>query len=208
MPIGPKPAGHIDWVPDENPVKAQEPVSPKKALGFVADERPSPLHHNWLWARVGNWLKYLESATDVLIASNLEFDAIVGSAPGCTHATLAAAVAAASAGWKVLVTESANVAARITLNKADMEIMFKPGVVFTKTGDTVCFEYSTARVKVRGGRYVGWTGGSNKVHRLLSGADYCSILENVFGAGTTEEVDDAAVDDDKKPVVANNLSEV
>lgn len=66
MPIA-KPPGHVDWVPDENPTKAQEPIPAKKALGFVADERPSPLFHNWLWARIGNWQKYFESATDELI---------------------------------------------------------------------------------------------------------------------------------------------
>lgn len=205
---GPKPAGHIDWVPDENPAKAQEPTAPKKALGFIADERPSPLHHNWLWARIHNWLVYLEDITDENTAAMKEFDAVVGTTPGCTHATLAAAIAAAAAGWKILVTESANIAARVVINKADIEILFKPGVVYTKTGDTVCFEYSTARVKVRGGRFVGYTVGGDIVHRYLLGADYCHLLESVFAVGTDTDYDDAAVAAGKKPVVANTIVEV
>lgn len=208
MPILPKPAGHIDWVPDENPAKALEPVPAKKALGFVADERPSPLHHNWIWARIGNWQKYFESATDNLIATNLHFNAVVGTTPGCTHATLALAIAAAAAGWKILVVESANIAARVVINKADIEILFKPGVVYTKTGDTVCFEYSTARVKVRGGRFLGYTVAGNIVHRFLAGADYCHVLESIFAVGTDTDIDDAAVAAGKKPVVANTIVEV
>jgi plastocyanin len=195
-------------VPDENPAKALEPVPAKKALGFVADERPSPLHHNWLWARIHNWLVYFEDVTDELVASSLEFNAIVGSAPGCTHATLAAAVAAAAPGWKILVTESANIAARVALNVADIEILFKPGVVYTKTGDTVCFEYTSARIKVRGGRFVGYTVAGNIVHRYMAGADYCHLLESIFAVGTDTDVDDAAVAAGKKPIVANTIVEV
>jgi plastocyanin len=195
-------------VPDENPAKALEPVPAKKALGFVPDERPSPLHHNWLWARIDGWLKYFESASDELLAQALEFNAIVGSAPGCTHATLAAAIAAAAPGWKILVTESANIAARVALNVADIEILFKPGVVYTKTGDTVCFEYTSARIKVRGGRFVGYTVAGNIVHRYMAGADYCHLLESIFAVGTDTDVDDAAVAAGKKPIVANTIVEV
>lgn len=204
----PKPAGHIDWVPDENPTKAQEPTAPKKALGFVGDERPDFKHHNWLWARIHNWLVYFESITDESAAMLLEFDALVGSTPGCTHATLQDAIDDASAGWKILVTESASVASRITVNIADIEIVFKPGVNYTKTGDTVCLEYSTARVKVRGGRFVGYTAGGDIVHRYLLGADYCHLLESYFVVGTDSDYDDSAVAAGKKPVVANTVVEV
>lgn len=204
----PKPAGHIGWVPDENPAKAQEPSPPKKALGFVPTEKPSPFHHNWLWARIHNWLVYFESITDENTAAQKEFNAIVGSTPGCTHATLQAAITAAASGWKILVTESASISTRITVNKADIEILFKPGVVYTKTGDTVCMEYSTARVKVRGGRFLGYTAGGNIVHRYLSGADYCHLLESVFAVSTDSEYDDSGVTAGKKPVVANTITEV
>jgi hypothetical protein len=203
-----KPAGHIGWVPDENAAKAVEPILAKKTLGFVGDERPDFKHHNWLWARIHNWLVYLEAITDQNTAALKDFDAIVGSTAGCTHATLAAAIAAASSGWKILVTESASIATRITVNKADIEITFKPGVVYTKTGDTVCMEYSTARVKVRGGRFVGYSTSGDIVHRYLLGADYCHLLESIFGTGTDTDYDDSAVTAGKKPIVANTIAEV
>lgn len=207
MPL-PKPAGHIGWVPDENPTKAQEPTLAKKALGFVADERPPFSFHNWLWARIHNWLVYFESITDEIYAAQLEFDAIVGADPGASHATLQDAIDDASAGWKILILDSANVAARITVDKSDIELVFKPGVTYTKTGDTVGLEYTGARVKVRGGRFVGWTVGGDIVHKYLAGADYCHLMESYFGVGTDTDVDDAAVAAGKKPIVANTIVEI
>lgn len=204
----PKPAGHINWVPDEDPLKAQEPSPAKKALGFVPTERPSPFQHNWLWARIDGWLKYLESISDESAAALKEFNAVVGTSDGCTHDTLADAIADAAPGWKILVTESANIAARVALNIADIEILFKPGVVYTKTGDTVCFEYSSARIKVRGGRFVGYTTSGDIVHKYLSGADYCHLLESIFAVSTDTDYDDSAVTVGKKPVVANTIVEV
>lgn len=204
----PKPAGHIGWVPDENPTKAIEPNGAKKTLGFVGDERPDFKHHNWLWARIGNWLEYLESITDDNTAALVEFNATVGSAPGCTHPDLQSAIDDASPGWKILVTESANVSTRIALSMNDIEVIFKPGVVYTKTGDTVCLEYSSARIKVRGGRFVGYTTGGDIVHRFMSGADYCHLLESVFGASTDTDYDDSGVTAGKKPIVANTIMEI
>lgn len=207
MPIA-KPAGHIEWVEDENPTKAQEPTAPKKALGFVADERPSPLFHNWLWARLGNWQKYFESATDELLAANLNYDAIVGAAAGATHATLQDAIDDAGSGWRILVLDDETVNTRIGVNISDIEIDFKPGVTFTKGSDTVGLEISGARVKIKNGRFVGFTTGGDIALKFVSGGDYGLVFGTGFGVGTDTEVDDAGVTVGKKPVVLGTQTEI
>lgn len=204
----PKPAGHIGWVPDENPTKAQEPTSPKKALGFIADERPSPLFHNWLWARIGNWLEYFESVTDELDAANLNFDAIVGGAPGCTHATLQDAIDDAGSGWRILVLDNETINTRVGVNISDIEIQFKPGVVFEKGSDTVALEISAARVKISGGRFVDFDQSGDIALKFVSGGDYGQVFGSIFGVATDTEVSDAAVTAGKKPVVLGTHTEI
>lgn len=206
MPI-PKPAGHIEWVPDENPAKTLEPTVPKKALGFVADERPSPLAHNWLWARIGNWLEYFESATDELFTSVEAYQAVVGVGPTATHATLQEAINDAAVGWRIFVKDSDTINTRIGINKSDIEIIFKPGVGYIKGTETVGFEISGVRVKIRGGRFVSFNTAGDIVFKYLSGANFCHLLESIFTTGTDSELDDSAVAAGKKPVVLGTITE-
>lgn len=205
-----KPSEKINWTkgnPDQATI-AVEPTAQKKEDGFFAGERPSRKMLNWMFKNIYEWFDYFEELTDEVSAKLLDYDAIVGSAPGCTHATLQAAINAASSGWKILVTEDATINARITVTVADIEIVFKPGVEYTKGSETVCMEYSTARTTVKGGRFVGFTGGGDIVHRFLLNADYCSLINPRYGVGTTTDLDDSAVTAGKKPVAIGSQVEI
>lgn len=195
----PKPAGHISWVPGEDVSKAVEPSSGKKAAGYVVNERPPAEEHNWLFARLGNWQLYFESITDELAAQLINYDAIVGAASGATHADLAAAIADAGPGWRILVLDDETVNTRVGVNISDIEIDCKPGVTFTKGSDTVGIEFSGARVKWRNARFVGFTTGGDIAMRFLSGADYCQVTGTIFAVSTASEVDDSAVTAGKTP---------
>lgn len=207
MPI-PKPTSQIDWVPGEDVGKVTDPGAAKKALGWLLDERPPFTFMNWLFARIGNWQLYFESVTDEVFAKTLEYDAVVGAAAGATHATLQAAITAASSGWKILVLDDETINTRITVNVSDIEIELKKGVTFTKGTDTVCFETSSARVKITGGRFVGFTTGGDIVYKLLAGADYCQIRDSIFVVSTANEFDDSAVTAGKIPDILGTITEV
>jgi len=54
-----KPVNHLDWT-DGDAAKVQEPTPGKKALGWVATEKPAFEFMNWLFYRTDEWLKYLD----------------------------------------------------------------------------------------------------------------------------------------------------
>jgi len=195
-----KPTNHIDWT-DGAAGKIQAPTAGRQLTGYTSGDRPPAKEHNWIFYFVDLWLKYFETVTDTVTLQLLNYDAVVGAAAGATHATLAAAVAAASSGWRILVLDNATINTRVSVNVSGIEIDFKPAVVYTKGADTVSLEISAARVKIKGGRFVGYTVAGNIAVKLLIGADYCQVRESVFAVSTDTEVDDSGVAAGKKPVV-------
>jgi hypothetical protein len=205
MPIA-KPSSHIDWVPSE--AGTSEPSAGKKSSGYVAGEAPPAAEHNWIFARVGNWQKYFESATDELLTASLQFDAVVGSAPGATHTTLQAAHDAVSAGSSILVLDGESLTTRVSISKADIEIICKPGVVYDKSADTVGIEISGSGCRISGARFTSYTAGGDIAVRFVAGGDYGTVEKYRFALSTDTEVDDSGVTAGKKPNVVNNHSEV
>jgi len=121
---------------------------------------------------------------------NRIFDAIVGTGAGCTHATLAAAIAAVAAGSRILVTESVALAASITVNKANLLIEFKPGVTYSKNSVSKGLIITSGGVRVKGGRFSGFSTSGDKAIEIQAGATYCFVSECRFATNDTD-VDDA-----------------
>lgn len=133
----------------------------------------------------------------------LTYKAIVGSAAGCTHSTLAAALAdsAVVAGSRILVTLSATVdTSAITISKANLLIDFAPGVTYTAGTSTTCFTISAAGVRIRGARFSGFT----TAITVSSTYNYCYITECRF-ASCTNEVTEA--DATPNNVIIGNITE-
>lgn len=193
MAILPKPDRFIDWVPDGDPGKVTEPSNPKKDLGFLPDERPSPFHHNWLFFKLDQWQKYFESVTDEFLATLGLFDAVVGSGGLATHATIQEAHddGGIGPGSTILVIESLVFAAPQLITKAGIEILCKPNVTLSKGsgGTGLDIGASANGFRMRFGRMSGWGGGGEKAFNIDAAADFV-ILRDIRFAGNTKDVED------------------
>ena len=130
------------------------------------------------------------------------YDAVIGSLPYCTHATLAAAVADASlgAGSRVLIVSDATLNATVTLNKANWLIEFAPGVSYTNGTAGTGLDIAAGGIRIRGGRFVGFTIAVN----IGATFQYNFITECRFNTCTAE-----VEEDDATPVnfYATNITE-
>lgn len=145
------------------------------------------------------------------------FDAIVGSVgglgvavgEGCTHATLALALADAEIvdGSRILLTENFDLAAKQTISKA-VYIEALPGVTATKTGGTEGLELDDAGITIKRLRFAGYTTAGDKAILCTANAIYCRVIECNFAASTATDIDDSLSPAGKKPVALANISEV
>lgn len=85
------------------------------------------------------------------------WDAVVGTSNGCTHATLALALASVSAGARILIVSDDTLNSTLTISNNNIELVFAPGVTYTNgtagTGITV----AATGIRVKGGRFSGFT---------------------------------------------------
>jgi hypothetical protein len=87
------------------------------------------------------------------------YEAIVGDGVECNYATLALALAAASAGWRILVKKSitVNSGAAFTISLANLLIEFAPNVTYTKgTLSGALFTINAGGTRIKGGRFSGF----------------------------------------------------
>lgn len=123
------------------------------------------------------------------------YDAIVGSASWCTHSTLASALTAASAGWRILVIENQSLNAAVNVNALNIEIHLKPGVVVSKGSATTGFNVQAGGggFNLHGGKMSGFNGVGDKAVAVNASATSCSVWGMRFQNNDTN-VDDSAVD--------------
>ncbi len=136
-------------------------------------------------------------------------DVVVGSAVGCTHATLELALAdvAVVSGMTLCLTESFNIAAKITISKS-LTIFALPGVVATKTGGTIGLEPNVTGITIEGLRFAGYTVSGNKAISFTVTGTYGRVRNCNFAAGTDTDIDDASAPAGKKPLNIGNIVEV
>ncbi len=203
-----KPTENSDWGVG-NPDFANrvvEPSSAKKVAAWLDDERPPAPIANWLWHIHGQWIRYLD---EQVTATAIIFDAIVGSTPESTHATLNEVMAdgAIGNGARILVVESSALDATQTISKANVRISFKSAEIeYTKGGGApatnfVGINITAAGVIIESGRFDGFEDAGDKVFNMTGTADYGTFRDCRFAAGQTQEIDESAVNPGRKPRV-------
>lgn len=195
MPLS-KPPGFVDWVPSNDPLKIVEPSAARKATGHVPDERPSPFQHNWIFNRFDRWQKYFESVTDELVATLAIFDAVVGTGPLATHATIQEAHddVLTVPGSSILVLSHPTITATIAITKAQIELIFKPNVTLAKDGATpsgLSIGSSADGFRMRFGRMTGWSGVGERAIDVAVDADFV-ILRDIRFFNNTKDIEDNA----------------
>jgi hypothetical protein len=136
-------------------------------------------------------------------AFKLVYKAVVGSVAGCTHATLSAALAdsAVVAGSRILVTSSETVnTSAITISKANLLIEFMPAISFTAGTSTGGLTISAAGVRIKGGRFSGFTNAIT----ISSTYNYCFVTECRFASCTNQVVES---DSSPNNVIMGNITE-
>jgi len=208
MPL-PKPSTKTNWAVDNIDFanRVIEPTASKKKIAWLDDEEPPAPFFNWLFWIIHQWQEYFESVTDEFIT---RYDAVIGSGPAATHATLELALAdvALSTDAIVRIDESRTIETTISLTKARWKLEFKPGVVYSKGAATKCFSFEAEGIVLEYGRLVGWSSGGDIAITQLAAAEYCYIRGTRFGPSTTVEVNQDAVPAGKKGPVSDTITEV
>lgn len=134
---------------------------------------------------------------------------VVGAGAYCTHATLAAAVADAAVGTnvRVLLTDSQNIGATVTLSKAGWQIEALPGVTYTKTGGVTGISCAANGIEIKGLRMAAWSTSGDKAISGTAAWTYGRVLFCNFNNCDTE-IDDSSTVAGKKPITLGNFTEV
>lgn len=94
------------------------------------------------------------AAAAAVAAAAALYNATVGV--GGNYATLALALAAASAGWKICILDSATIGTQITVALNNIQIDFNPGVTYSQgSGFTnPCIDINASGVRINNGRFL------------------------------------------------------
>ncbi len=184
----------IGWIPNNTTGITTVPGG-KLAIGWVSAEKPPFQYMNWFFNIVSQWINF---------AGWSSYDVVVGTTAGCSHASLAAAVADSAVGTnqRVLITQNATLASVINLTKAGWRIDFLPGVTYTAGAATQAFSLQADKLEVWNGRFSGFT----TAIIGTSAWTYGKVLFTNF-ASCTNEVDYSAVPAGKLPVTLGTITE-
>jgi hypothetical protein len=127
--------------------------------------------------------------SDVAIGTLLGWDAIVGT--GGTHADINAVIADSNIAniKRVLIISSSTLTTTQTISQADMEFVFKAGVVYSKNSATKGISVNADRVTITGGRFSGFNGGSDTAIQIESGKKNNLIHCARFNTNTADITD-------------------
>jgi hypothetical protein len=173
-----KPTFYLDWT-DGSASKVEEPTAAKKLLGYVANERPSFKHHNWIFWATDQWIKYFEDVTDTLLLSRKPWDAMV-SATGGTHTTLQAAINAVTPYSRIIVFGQHQISTTIIVNKPVL-IYFHPSASLENNGAGTGVQVSSVDVSFNFGVFKNFTTAIS----ITAGSHRCRILNCYFSGNTT-----------------------
>lgn len=177
-----------EWA-DGGGAAVTDPSSGKKALGWLPAERPAAQFMNWWMNNVFQWVSYFNTGISPTInQSALVYQAYVGSEAGCTHATLAAALADSGivTGSRIFVRDAVSLATVVQVSKNDIEIVFHPTAVYTAGGAASGIQISATGVRVKNGRFVNFATAGVLID---AGSDF-STVENCRFKGCTADITD------------------
>lgn len=187
-----RPSSKPEWTYGNGDPVAVEPTAGKKLIGWLVNERPPFQWLNWLFKNLSEWVDYFdENISTGMSGTRLQWDAIVGpTANGATHNTLAEALADAivPVGANILVCANETVDTTVQVTKQNVQIEFKPGVVFNKGLANTGLQISASGVRIRGGRFTNFT---TQAILIDVGSTYAMLRDIRFG-GNTLEVNDLA----------------
>lgn len=193
----PKPILKPNWMTGYSGVNAIEPTVGKKAEGWSADERPPAESFNWMFQSWSDWVNYLDEVAPKIENLTVLYKAIVGTVGAglpSTHATLAAALAdvAVPNGSRILILESQNLAAPVTITKNYIEIVFASNVSFVKTGGATGLILQGQNTRIIGGRFSGYSTAGDKAVQVQAPAKNTMLRDIVF-ANCVTEIEDLAI---------------
>lgn len=149
-------------------------------------------------ARVLDFFDGFSSASVPTVgALNIAWDAIVstGGESFASHTTLTAALAAASAGWRILVLSDANSAAlNATMSSAlsNLQIEFAADVTYTKGSAATGLQLTGSRCRVMGGRFANFSTAGDKAvsisgsYNRLNDLSFSNCI-NLWSAGCIDD---------------------
>jgi hypothetical protein len=189
-----KPILKPNWMTGYVGENAVEPTVGKKAAGWAADERPPAESFNWMFQSFSDWANYLDEISGKIESLNIQYKAIVGtisSSSPATHATLAAALAdvAVPNGSKILVLETQNLAAPVTISKNFIEIEFASNVSLVKSAGSIGLIIQGVNTRIKGGRIASYSTVGDKAIQVQAGAKN-TILRDIVFANCNIEIED------------------
>lgn len=202
MPLFPsKPTQDTSWTDGSAP-KVTDPGSTKKALGWTVNERPPFQFINWLFWALNAWKVYFDGTLDLLKVANIKYVATVGAGAGCSHATIAAALADVNvpAGSTILVVDSVTLNTTVQISKNDITLEFLNGVTYTNGTAGTGIRVSATGARIKGGRFSGFTTAIS-----VDAAQNYNFVQGCRFAGCTNDVTEL----DAAPInsINGNISE-
>jgi len=194
--------------PSELPVWAtdgaalvENPGTAKKEQGWAV-EKPNVKFMNYILNLIYQWIVHFDTEVDAVAAQQLNYDAIVGV--GGTHGTINDAVAAVSAGAKILVKDPFALTVTQVIDKDDILVEFAPtAVISTVTSLALGLQVDAERVRVIGGRFIGFNTGTDKAIQLTANCKNCLVTQAYFLNNDTD-IDDLGTNS----VLTANVNEV
>lgn len=184
----PKPSSKLLWT-KTNPTARTEPSNGKKETGWLVDERPAREFMNWLLFILDEWIDYFEEVTDGFIGYQSIYDAFVGTGGMATHATLNDALSDVPAGGRILVLDSATINTVQSISKNRVQVEFQPNVIYTKGSAQYGLQIQADYVRIIGGEFLGFSGGSDAAIKVDAGADFCKVSGSHFKTCTSDVED-------------------
>ena len=200
----PKPGTKIDWT-DGDAAKVEEPTVGKKLLGWIASERPPFKFMNFLFFNLGEWVDYLESVTDEVLAATPQ--AVVDAGGSGTHTTLQAAHDDASivAGSVIKIISDLSVTATTTITKPDIAIEMVPGKRILKDAGAPAAGFVGVQITATADRvrlnHLGFgrlanefDGAGDIALEIVAGASDVYVNNPIFAPGNSSDITDAGTD--------------
>lgn len=189
MPL-PKPTSKTLWT-KTNPTVRTEPSGSKKETGWAPNERPPAEFFNYLEFITNEWVEYFESVTDAFTGYQSIYSAFVGTGSLATHADLNAAIVDVAAGSKILVLTSATINTVQSISKNRIMVEFMPGVIYTKGSVANALRVQADYVRIVGGEFDTFSGGSDAAILVDAGADFAKIHDQHFKSCTADVTDNS-----------------
>lgn len=179
----------------------ETPGTAKQQQGWAV-EAPNVKFMNWWMNLVYQWILHFQIEVAAVSAQQNNYDAIVGV--GGTHADINAALADVGAGGKILVSTPLALTATQVIDQDDVTIEIKPNaLISTVTGLSLGIQVTSERVRIIGGRFRGFNGGTDKAIEFSATSKNCLLTQGMFSDNDTD-VDDLG---DNNTLTAN-ISEV